>query len=188
MKTEFKQYTAADAPAASRPALQNVEKALGFVPNLFATLAESPVALEGYLTLDGILAKGTFTGAERQLIQAAVSSANGCAYCAAAHSTFAGRMRAPEDAIAAARGEGTASDPKVDALVRFIHAVVEARGHIPPEQLESFIAAGYTPAQALEVVAHVGLKTISNYIDGFASFPLDTAFQARRWEPVRTAA
>lgn len=86
MKTEFKQYTVADAPTASRSALQNVEKALGFVPNLFATLAESPVALEGYLTLDGILAKGTFTGAERQLIQAAVSSANGCAYCAAAHS------------------------------------------------------------------------------------------------------
>ena len=158
------------------------------MPNLFATLAESPVALEGYLTLDGILSKGSFTASERQLIQAAVSTANGCAYCAAAHSTFAGKLRASEDAIAAARAEGMASDSRLDALVHFTHVVVRARGHIAPVELEAFLGAGFTQAQALEVVAHVGLKTISNYIDGFAHFPLDEEFQARRWQPVSAAA
>ena len=188
MTTTFKQYSIPDAPVASKSALQNVEKTLGFVPNLFATMAESPIALECYLTLDGILAKGSFTAAERQIIQTAVSAANGCAYCVAAHSTLANKLRASDDAIAAARGEDRAADPRLDALIQFTHAVVRLRGHIARAELDAFLGAGFKPAQALEVVAHVGLKTISNYIDGFASIPLDEAFQEYRWRPVSAAA
>ena len=64
----FPLHTAASAPEGSRPALAATEKALGFLPNLFATVGGSPEALNGYLVLDSILAKGTFTAAERQLI------------------------------------------------------------------------------------------------------------------------
>lgn len=184
----FKQHSTATAPEESRSGLEAVNNALGFVPNLFATMAESPVALNGYLGLDAVLANGTLTAAERQVVQTAVSSANGCAYCTAAHSTFATRLRAPRDAIAAARGDGRASDPRTDALVQFIQSVVRTRGHIAPEELEAFMEAGFTAAQALEVVAHIGLKTISNYIDGFARIPLDAAFQAWAWHPVPSAA
>ena len=46
---------------------------------------------------------------------------------------------------------------------------------------ERFFAAGFSPAQALEVVANVGLKTISNYIDGFAHVPLDAVLEPQRW-------
>jgi uncharacterized peroxidase-related enzyme len=186
--TTFKQYSIASAPVASKSALHDVEKALGFVPNLFATLAESPVALQGYVTLDAILATGSFTAAERQIIQTAVSAANGCAYCVAAHSTLANTLRAADDAIAAARGEGMAADPRTDALVHFTHAVVRSRGHIARVELEAFLGAGFKPAHALEVVAHVGLKTISNYVDGFARIPLDEAFQEHRWQPTSEAA
>lgn len=188
MATRFRQHSLATAPVASQSALQDIERGLGFVPNLFATLAESPVTLDGYLALDAILAKGSFTAAERQILATAVSSANGCTYCTAAHSTLAGRLRAPGDAITAARGEGAAADAALAALVHFTHAVVRTRGHIESEELEMFLAAGFTPAQALEVVAHVGLKTISNYIDGFAHVPLDAAFQDNRWRPVAAAA
>jgi hypothetical protein len=34
----------------------------------------------------------------------------------------------------------------------------------------------------MEVAANVGLKTISNYIDGFAAVPLDLALESQRWE------
>ena len=188
MTTRFRQHSIDGAPAESRPALQAIQKGLGFVPNLFATLAESPTTLEGYLALDGVLARGSFTAKERQLILTAVSSANGCTYCTAAHSTLAGSLRAAADAIAAARGEGMATDARVDALVHFTHVVVRDRGRIASAELEAFLGAGFTPAQALEVVAHVGLKTISNYIDGFAKVPLDEAFEPHRWHRTPEAA
>src|SRR2546430_2263337 len=50
----FTQYTIADAPEASRPLLQQVDKALGFIPNLYATFAESPALLQGALGLDAV--------------------------------------------------------------------------------------------------------------------------------------
>jgi uncharacterized peroxidase-related enzyme len=188
MTTTFRQHSIDAAPAEARSALQAIERGLGFVPNLFATLAESPITLEGYQALDAVLMKGSFTAKERQLILTAVSSANGCVYCTAAHSTLADGLRAAADAIAAARGEGMASDPRLDALVHFTHVVVRDRGHIASAELNAFLASGFTPAHALEVVAHVGLKTISNYIAGFAKVPLDKAFQDHRWQRASAAA
>ena len=46
------------APEASQPLLEGVNKMLGSVPNLFRLTANSPAALEGYLGLNGALAKG----------------------------------------------------------------------------------------------------------------------------------
>jgi uncharacterized peroxidase-related enzyme len=165
-----------------------VSRALGFVPNLFATMAGSPETLAGYLALDGLLAKGTFGAAERQLILTAVSAANGCAYCTAAHSTFAAGLRAAPDALAAARGTGHAADARTDALIAFTHAVARERGHVGGDALARFLAAGFTPAQAMEVAANVGLKTISNYIDGFADITLDDALAPQRWTPTAGSA
>ncbi len=51
------------APAAARPLLEAVRKQLGSAPNLFRLTAASPAALEGYLGLNGALAKGV-----RQLV------------------------------------------------------------------------------------------------------------------------
>ena len=183
--THFPLHTVADAPAGSRAGLAATERALGFLPNLFAAVGGSPEALNGYLVLDSVLAKGTFTPAERQLILVAASAANGCGYCVAAHSTLAVSVHARPDALAAARADALASDARADALIAFTHAVARDRGHVAPAELGRFIAAGFTPAQAMEVAANVGLKTISNYIDGFAHIPLDAEFEPQRWEPER---
>jgi uncharacterized peroxidase-related enzyme len=178
----FPLYTSANAPIGSQPVLAAAEKALGFLPNLYATVGGSAEALNGYHALDTILGKGTFTAAERQLIAVATSATNGCGYCTAAHSTFATSMHAAPDAVAAARGAGHSADPRTEALIAFTHAVTRDRGHIADGELERFLAAGFTGAQAMEVAANVGLKTISNYIDGFAPLPLDRQFEPQRWE------
>src|SRR5205807_4857210 len=70
--SRFAQYTIANAPESSKPLLARVHKALGFVPNLFATFAESPAVLEGYLALSGSLDKGALSPTERQLVEIAV--------------------------------------------------------------------------------------------------------------------
>src|SRR5438552_18501666 len=90
----FTQYTIANAPDASRPLLEQVDKALGFIPNLYATFAESPSLLQGALGLDAGLDTGALSGVERQLIKIPVSTENGCSWCVAAHSTTAGMLQA----------------------------------------------------------------------------------------------
>ncbi len=50
--TLFAPLTIATAPEASRPALEKIQKSLGFIPNLMATFANDPTVLQGYLALD----------------------------------------------------------------------------------------------------------------------------------------
>src|ERR1700709_1643291 len=74
------------SPAAPPPPPQAVKKQLGIVPNLFRLVGNSPAALEGYLGLNGALAKGALEAATRERIALAVAEINGCNYSLSAHS------------------------------------------------------------------------------------------------------
>jgi AhpD family alkylhydroperoxidase len=88
-----------DAPAESEPILDNVDKMQGFVPNLHRLMSISPNALSGWATLMGSLAK-TLDVKTRDGIALAVSEADGCYYCLAAHSYIAGNLaKIPADEI-----------------------------------------------------------------------------------------
>jgi uncharacterized peroxidase-related enzyme len=184
---QYAPHTVASAPEGSKATLEAIEKELGFLPNLFATMGESPETLNGYVGLEAVLARGTFGAVERQLLLTAISSENGCGYCVAAHSTLASLFKADAAAIAGARGEATQADPRLRALTTFARAVVRERGHVGNDALDEFLRAGFTKAQALEVVANVGYKTISNFIVGFAHPSLDAQFQAQRAPELRKA-
>ena len=185
--SQYALHTVASAPEGSKATLEAIEKGLGFLPNLFATIGESPTALNAYVGLEAVLAHGTFGAAERQLLLTAISSENGCGYCVAAHCTLASLLHADSSAVAAARGEARSTDPRLRALTTFARAVARERGHVGNEALEDFLRAGFTKAQALEVVANVGYKTIANYIAGFADPPLDAQFEAQRAPEMRKA-
>ncbi|MGH7535022.1 MAG: carboxymuconolactone decarboxylase family protein [Gemmatimonadales bacterium] len=174
-------HTLSSAPQRSRPHLEAVEKSLGFIPNLFATLAESPATLEGYLALDGAYGRGALSAAERQLVLIAASTENDCGYCVAAHSTIAGLVKVPPAILAAVRNEEQVSDPKLEALVRLTRALVRERGRVPESDIEAFLRAGYDQEQLLEVIVGVGLKTIANYVNHIAETPLDPAFAGQEW-------
>ena len=171
-----------NAPAASRAGLDAVRRQLGFIPNLFATFAESPTLLSGYLALDSAYSKGSLSPLERQAILIAVSAENDCEYCVAAHSTVAGMLRAPETTVRAVREGTPVSDSRIDALVHFARAVVRTRGNVPHGTVEDFLAKGFTKDQLGEVLVGVGLKTISNYFNALSGTPLDDAFKAQAWQ------
>src|SRR5215469_17809570 len=102
----FVPQTVESAPEKSKPILQNVDRAFGFIPNLMATFANNSSVLEGYLALDSIFEKGSFTPVERQLVLLAASVENKCAYCTAAHSTIAkGFLHAAPDLVLAIRND-----------------------------------------------------------------------------------
>ena len=68
---------------------ENLEKGLGFVPNLYATFAYSDTALGNYITFQN--AKSSLRGKEREAINLVVSQVNDCRYCQSAH-TAIGKM------------------------------------------------------------------------------------------------
>lgn len=161
------------APAAAQPLLQAVKKQLGVAPNLFRLVANSPAALEGYLSLSGALAKGELPAATRERIALAVAEINGCDYCLSAH-TYLGRNVAKlDDAEITANRNGASNDIKADAAVRFASKVAKLRGHISNEDFAAVKASGYSDAQIIEIVQHVALNTWTNYINTVGQTEID---------------
>ncbi len=160
------------APAAAQPLLQAVKKQLGGAPNLFRLVANSPAALEGYVSLSGALGKGELPAATRERIALAVAEINACDYCLAAH-TYLGRKAKLDDAEITANRHGASNDVQADAAVKFAVRVTQARGHITSEDFAAVKGAGYTDAQIIEIVQHVALNTWTNYINTVGETEID---------------
>ena len=169
--TAFSVPTRDEVTPENQALFDNLKKALGFVPNLFATFAHSPIALGTYLTLQN--AKSSLRPREREVINLAVSQVNTCDYCLAAHTALAKMLGLTEVQIAEIRRGGASFDAKLDALARFARAVAEHRGHVSAETTDAFLAAGWTQADLVDAIIIVGDKTISNYLHGVTKVPVD---------------
>lgn len=161
------------APPAARPLLAAVEKQLGSVPNLFRVVANSPAALEGYLGLNGALAKGALDARTRERIALAVAQVNGCGYCLAAHSYLGRNLAKLDEAEILANRNGRSNDARADAAVRFAVSIATERGHVGPDAVQAVRAAGYDDGEIIEIVAHVALNTLTNYVNEVAGTVVD---------------
>lgn len=174
--------TIEDAPAATRPLLQAVNKQLGMIPNMFRLISTSPAALEGYLGLSGALAKGKLPPATRERIALAVAEINGCDYCLSAHTYLGKNLARLDDAEITANRHGASNDPKADAAVRFAAKVARERGQVGEDALRAVRLAGYDDGQVIEIILHVALNTWTNYLNQVAGteidFPVVTARKA----------
>ena len=88
MKT-FNVPTRDQVSPANQIQFDNLDKALGMVPNLYATMAYSENGLARYLAFQG--AKTSLTNKEKEAVNLVVSEVNGCKYCQSAH-TVLGKM------------------------------------------------------------------------------------------------
>jgi uncharacterized peroxidase-related enzyme len=161
------------APVAARPLLEGAKKQLGSVPNLFRVIANSQAALEGYFGLNGALAKGTLDPKTRQRIALAVAEVNGCGYCLSAHTYMGKNLAKLDDAEITANRNGASNDPKADAALRFAVKVVRERGHVSDADVAAVKAAGYDDGQVVEIVLHVALNTLTNYVNEVAKTKID---------------
>jgi uncharacterized peroxidase-related enzyme len=161
------------SPAAAQPLLHAVEKQLGVVPNLFRVVGNSPAALEGYLGLNGALGKGELEAATRERIALAVAEANGCDYCLSAHTYLGKNLAKLSEAEISANRNGSSSDSKAAAAVRFAVKLVKARGHVADADVQAVKKAGYNDAQVIEIVLHVALNTLTNYVNEVAKTEID---------------
>ncbi|WP_299818730.1 carboxymuconolactone decarboxylase family protein [uncultured Roseibium sp.] len=161
------------APTASRPLLEGVKNLLGSVPNLFRLTANSPAALEGYLGLNGALAKGSLSPQTRERIALAIAQINGCNYCLSAHTYLAKNLAKLDEAEIAANRNGSSSDPKAEAAVSFAVKLVRVRGQVSAADVAEVKMAGYSEAEVVEIVAHVALNTLTNYLNEAFETPID---------------
>jgi uncharacterized peroxidase-related enzyme len=161
------------APSAAQPLLEAVKKQLGSIPNLFRLVANSPAALEGYLGLNAALAKGALDARTRERIALAVAEINGCSYCLSAHTYLGKNLAKLDDAELATNRHGTSNDPQADAAVRFAVKVTNNRGHVTDADLSAVRMAGYSDAQIIEIVLHVSLNTLTNYVNEVAKTEID---------------
>lgn len=149
----------------------NLQKGIGFVPNLYAYFSKSETALGDYLALQN--RKSTLNGKEREVINLVTSQINACKYCQSAH-TALGKLRGfTDDQIIDIRKGEVSFDAKLDALTKFTTSVVENRGHASNESKEAFFAAGYTEANLVDVVIIIGDKIITNYIHNLTGLAID---------------
>ena len=161
------------SPASSRPFLETAKKMLGSVPNLFRMVGNSPAALEGYLGLNSALAKGKLDAKTRERIALAVAEVNGCNYCLAAHTYLGKSLAKMDDVEIAANRHGTSGDVKANVAVRFAVKIANTRGHIADADLKLVTAAGYGDDEVIEIVSHVALNTLTNYINNVAATDVD---------------
>jgi len=169
--TKFTVPTRGEVSENNQVIFDNLQKGLGFVPNLYAYYAKSETALGDYLALQK--RKSTLKAKEREVINLITSQINGCRYCQSAH-TVLGKMNGfTEEQIIELRKGSASFDSKLDALVKFTASVVENRGKATEESKDAFFAAGYTEVNLIDVVIVVGDKIISNYIHNLTDFPVD---------------
>lgn len=161
-----------DAPEATKPTLDGIQKALGFVPNIFRLVANSPSVLAGFTSFQNALSK-TLDVKTRERIALAVAEVNGCGYCLSVH-TYLGlnlaKIRPEEIAL---NRKGASADAKANAAVSFAAKVAEARGHVSNADIAAVRAAGFSDAQIVEIVAVVAENTFTNYLNEVARTDID---------------
>jgi uncharacterized peroxidase-related enzyme len=144
------------ATGQAKELLAAVQSKLGVTPNLMKTLAHSPAALEGYLSLNAALAKGQLPAKVREQLALAVAQENRCEYCLAAH-TLLGKNAGlkPEQIIAARKGHS--EDAKSGAELELANQILTSRGNLSDTQLAAARAAGVSDGEIAEVYETVTL-------------------------------
>ncbi|MEM9327735.1 MAG: carboxymuconolactone decarboxylase family protein [Bacteroidota bacterium] len=150
-----------------------------FVPNLSRVMSEAPALLRSYWqTQLNLLQMGTLTPEENNVVQMSIAVENKCRYCASGH-IMAGRMvfGSSEEVMANIIAESDLPESKLNALRDFSLAVYEGKGRVSDEALQSFKNAGYSNAQALDVVTNISTKVMSNFTNQLTNNELDEVLE-----------
>ncbi len=145
---------------------------LGIVPNFLKVLANSPTALRGFLGLFGVAQGGSLDPMTRERIALALAQQNSCEYCLSVH-TALGQQAGLSDAEISANRSGSSQDAKAAAAVRFARALVEHMGDVTTAEIAAVRDAGYTDADLVEIISHVGMNVLTNILGKASRVEID---------------
>ncbi len=182
--TNLELKTIETANTISSEILETTQKKLGFIPNMYAGMANNTALLDGYVAAyNSFRAHSGFTPQEQEVVFLSVAYVNNCDYCMAAHSFVGDNMtQVPVEVTDAIRNNSEIPDAKLKALSLFAKKMTTSRGLPSEADIENFLNAGYTENHILGVIAGVGVKTMSNYFNHVFNTPVDTMFKDRIWK------
>jgi uncharacterized peroxidase-related enzyme len=164
--------------------LDKTEKGLGFVPNMYVKMGGNTALIDAYThAYQTFRSHAGFTSVEQEVIFLSVAYENNCEYCMAAHS-FVGDMmsKVPQDVTNAIRNNETISDPKLGILSKLTRSLTINRGKVSQEEIDEFLAAGYSESHVLGIISGIAVKTMSNYSNHLTHPEVDNAFKGRVWK------
>lgn len=188
-RSPLPQLTIDDASPDAAALLEDARRSLGFVPNMYAVMANSPGLLATYLDGYGrFQADSGFSPAEQEVVFLAISRFNECTYCVAAHSVIGERRsHTPTEVIDAIRDDAPIPDARLAALATLTVTMMATGGRPSTEDVAAFRDVGFTDRQLLEVILAIAVKTISNWTNHVFDTAVDDAFSSRRWTAPGTA-
>lgn len=169
------------APNESRPLLQASARQFGFLPSPLAHAASSPALLKHLVAGFAAFDRTTLTSTEREVVAMTVAFEQGCHYCMALHSALLAPKPELAPLVAALRAGSELPDEKLEALRSFVQRALTQRGHVSAGELESFLAAGFSPEAALDTLLGIGVYVTSTLVNLVTRAELDPAFQAFHW-------
>jgi len=170
MKTQFAIPAREDVNPTNQQIFDNLHKALGFVPNLYATIAYSNNGLARYLAYQN--AKTSLSNKEKEAVNLVVSQVNGCVYCQSAH-TVIGKMNGFTDEQLLDVRRGKSNDAKLNSLVALAADITKNRGRASNNLVNDFYANGYTNETLVDLVLQIADKTAMNYLHNLTDIPVD---------------
>lgn len=182
MKTQMSRFHIHDdlsAPEGSLPVLKGAMASGGQLPNFLGVLAGSPAALRGYARFRSELRHGSLTLPTLERIALAVAEHYHSEPGIAMHSRTARQAGIGIDEVAAAR-DWDSSDPREAALLHYLRALLEQRGHAPMHLHEEAREAGWSDEQLLEAIAYVALESLTAMVNVAGEVPIDGSAEDTR--------
>jgi AhpD family alkylhydroperoxidase len=159
----FRTHTVESAPAASRPLMEATIAQFGQLAEPVARLAESPEMLGGFLHASHLFESSTLDPLSQEVVVMTIATRNGCRFCITLHTGRLRRLKAEPELIAALRNSESLEDKKLEAIRQFTLRALATTGEVPDEEIEEFLAAGYTTRNALEVMLGIGTYTMATF-------------------------
>jgi uncharacterized peroxidase-related enzyme len=179
-----------DAELGAKDVLINTRNAMGFIPNMYAAMANSPILLDTYASGYQLFREQSgFNAVEQEVVFLAISRENGCAYCMAAHSFVADEIsKVPREITDAIREGTTVPDNQLAELVSFSTMMVRTRGLPSKQEVNNFLSMGYSEQHILDIIQAISVKTISNYANHLFHTEVDDVFKLWVWSNVENRA
>lgn len=162
-----------------REILDHAKQQVGFIPNMYANMANVPEVLNNYLHgYDLFRKKSQFSSTEQEVVFLAISQVNGCTYCTAAHSMIADKFSGvTPEVLKAIRENSPIPDQKLAALYALTQDIIKTHGKPKAELVQLFTAAGYSELDILYIILASAVKTLSNYSNIAFGTQVDEAFE-----------
>ncbi|KXI30960.1 carboxymuconolactone decarboxylase family protein [Paraglaciecola hydrolytica] len=180
--TNFDYHTPETASDVAASILSNIQDNVGFIPNIFALVAESECALQGLVALNSAFNASSFSAQEQQIILLATSTTNECVYCVAGHTAFSQNLDISNKIIKDMRDQQPTEIESFNVLANTVRQLIQGKGRVSSELIKHFFNAGFSKAQFLELVMGICVKTFTNYVSNSLSVELDDAFKPYTWQ------